>query len=89
MTRAFKNDVGNLANVHQSMFGSSKIETLMGYFYSKQKTYDLKIYRGVLFYECEEYDTKFEEELTSQFKTDIKHLTNSNPSARKSQKFAL
>ena len=33
-------------------------------------------------------DTKFEEELTCQFKIDIKHLTNFDPSTRKSQKFA-
>ena len=33
-------------------------------------------------------DTKFEEELT-QFKTDMKNLTNFDPSTRKSQKFAL
>ena len=35
MTCAFKNDMRNLANFHQSMFGSLKIGTLMGSFYSK------------------------------------------------------
>ena len=34
-------------------------------------------------------DAKFEEELTCQFKIDIRHLTNFEPSTRKSQKFAL
>ena len=34
-------------------------------------------------------DTKFEEELTCQFKIDMKNLTNSDPSTRKSQKFAF
>ena len=34
-------------------------------------------------------DTKFEEELTCQFKTDMRNLTNFDPSTRKSQKFAL
>ena len=34
-------------------------------------------------------DTKFEEELTCQFKIDMRNLTNFDPSTRKSQKFAL
>ena len=34
-------------------------------------------------------DTKFEQELTCQFKIDKRHLTNFDPSTRKSQKFAL
>ena len=34
-------------------------------------------------------DTKFEEKLTCQFKTDMRNLTNFNPSTPKSQKFAL
>ena len=34
-------------------------------------------------------DAKFEEELTSQFKIDIRYLTKFGPSTRKSQKFAL
>ena len=45
MTCAFKNDMRNLANFHQSMFGSLKIVTLM---------YELKIYRGVLRHDNEE-----------------------------------
>ena len=35
LTRAFKNDMKNLANSHQSMFESLKIGTLMGFFCSK------------------------------------------------------
>ena len=34
-------------------------------------------------------DAKFEEELTCQFKIDMRNLTNLEPSTRKSQKFAL
>ena len=45
MTCAFKNDIRNLANFHQSMFGSLKIVTLIGPFYPKWKMYELKIYR--------------------------------------------
>ena len=33
--------------------------------------------------------TKFEEELTSQFKIDMRNLTNFDPSTRKSQTFVL
>ena len=86
MTCAFKNDMRNLANFHQSMFESLKIGTLIGSFYPKQKIYELKIQRGVL---CHmNIDTKFEEELTCQFKIDMRNLTNFDPSTRKSQKFA-
>ena len=48
LTCAFKNDMRNLANFHQSMFESLKIGTLMGSFYPKQKMQELKIYKGVL-----------------------------------------
>ena len=34
-------------------------------------------------------DTKFAEELTCQFKIDLRNLTNFDPSTQKSQKFAL
>ena len=34
-------------------------------------------------------ETKFEEELTCQFKTDMRNLTNFDPNTQKSQKFAL
>ena len=54
MTCAFKNDMRNLANFHQSMFRSLNIGTLMGSFYSKQKMYELKTYRGVLSHDNEE-----------------------------------
>ena len=55
LTCAFKNDMRNLANFHQSMFGSLKIVTLMGSFYPKSKMYELKIYRGVLCHDNEEW----------------------------------
>ena len=34
-------------------------------------------------------DAKFDEELTCQFKIDMRNFTNFDPSTRKSQKFAL
>ena len=55
LTCAFKNDIRNLANFHQSIFGSLKIETLMGSFYPKQKLHELKIYRGDLCHDNEEW----------------------------------
>ena len=54
LTCAFKNDMTNLANFHQSMFESLKIGTLMGTFQAKQEIYELKIYRGVLCQDIEE-----------------------------------
>ena len=54
LTCAFKNDMRNLANFHQSMFESLKIGILMGSFYPKQKMYELKIYRGDFCYDSEE-----------------------------------
>ena len=54
LTHAFKNDMTNLANFHQSMFESLKIGTVMGSFYPKQKIYELKIYRGNLCHDNEE-----------------------------------
>ena len=54
LTCAFKNDMRNSANFHQSMFESLKIGTLMGSLYAKQKIYEFKIYRGVLCHDNEE-----------------------------------
>ena len=50
---AFKNDMRNLANFHQSTFESLKIGTLMRSFYPKQKLCELKIYRGVMCHDNE------------------------------------
>ena len=54
LTCAFKTDMRNLADFHQSTFESLRIGTLMGSFYPKQKMYELKIYRGVICYDNEE-----------------------------------
>ena len=48
LTCAFKKDMRNFANFHQSMFGSLKIGTFIGSFYPKKKMYELKIYWGVI-----------------------------------------
>ena len=47
-TCAFKNNMRNLAYFYQSTFESQKIGTLMGFFYPKQKMYEVRFYRGVL-----------------------------------------
>ena len=54
LTCAFKNDMRNLTNFHQILFGSVKIGTLMGSFHPKYKIYELKIYRGNLCHDNEE-----------------------------------
>ena len=86
LTCAFKNDIRNLANFNHCTFESLKIGTSMGSFDPQQKIYELKIYRGVMCHDMKS-DAKFEEELTSHFKIDMRNLTNFDPSTRKSQKF--
>ena len=54
LTGAFKNDMRNSANFHQSMLEGLKIGTLTGCFYPKQKIYEVKIYRGNLCHDNEE-----------------------------------
>ena len=51
---AFKNDMRNLANFYQSIFGTLKIGILTGSFYAKWKMYELSIYWGVLCHGSEE-----------------------------------
>ena len=46
-------------------------------------------FTGELFFMAMKNDAKFEEELTCQFKIDMRNLTTCDPSKQKSQKFAL
>ena len=46
-------------------------------------------FAGDLFVMTMKNDAKIEEELTCQFKIDMRNLTNFDPSTQKSQKFAL
>ena len=85
LTCAFKNEMRNFANFHQTMLESLKIGTLIGSFFPKWKIYELKICRGVMCHENEN-NAKFKEELTCQFKIDMRNLTNFDLSTRKSQK---
>ena len=88
LTCAFKNDMRNLANFHQSMFESLKIGSLMGSFIQSRNYTSLK-FTGEFCVMTMKNDTKFEQELTCQFKIDMRNLTYFDPSTRKSQKFAL
>ena len=53
--------------------------------------YELKTYRGVMCYELMKMknSVKFQKELTCYFKTDMRNLTNFDPSTQRSRKFAL
>ena len=84
---AFKNEMRNLVNFHQSMFGSLKIGILIWSFYSK-KCMSFN-FTEEFFVMTMENDTKFEEELGCKFKIDMRNLTKFGPSTRKSQKCAL
>ena len=61
----------------------------MGFFYPKQRMYELKIYRGIICHDNEKKNAKLEEELTCHFKIDMRTLMNFDLSTQKSQKFAL
>ena len=91
MTCAFKNDMSNVANFHQSMFGTLKIELWRGPFIQRGECMGLK-FTGKFCVMTKKNVAKFEEELTCQFKIDMRNLTNLTNfglSTQKSQKFAL
>ena len=54
LTCAFKNDMKNLADFHQSTFKSLKIWTFIGSLSPKWKMYELKIYRRFMCHDNEE-----------------------------------
>ena len=89
LTYQFKTDMKNLANFNPSTeifiraIETLKIETLMGSFYPKLKMYELKIYRGVM-HHGNDKGCKIEDQLTCQFKIDMRNLTNFDPSTQKS-----
>ena len=88
LTCAFKSDLKNLANFHQSMFESLKIGTWWDPFIQSRKCMCSK-FREEFCVKTLKNDAKFEEEFTCQFKIDMRNLTNFDRSTRKSQKFAL
>ena len=60
-----------------------------GSFYPKWKMYELKKFTGELCAMAIKNDAKCEEELTCQFKIDMRNLTNVEQSIQKYQKFGL
>ena len=60
----------------------------MGSFRAKYILFELKTTEELSFMKLK-MDTKFGEELTCRFKTDIRSLTNFDLSTRKSQKISL
>ena len=61
----------------------------MGFFSAKYILLELRKYRGVIFHETEDRDTKLGEESTCRLKIGIRNLTNFGLSTRKSQKLPL
>ena len=55
ITFGLENNIKNLADFNQSTRASRKIGTLMGFFCPKLKIFELKIYRGVMCHENEEW----------------------------------
>ena len=55
LTCGLENNMRNMTNFHQSIWKLGlKIETFMGYFYPKQKIYELKFHEEVMCYGNEE-----------------------------------
>ena len=79
---------GIIASFHQSTFEVYKFEVWWDPFIQSRKCMSLK-FTGEFCVMTMKNDTKFEQELTCQFKIDMRNLTFFDPSTRKSQKFAL
>ena len=77
----------NFALFHRA-HESVKIGTFTGIFIQSRKFMSLKLI-GELCIITMKNDTKFEEELTCQFKIDMRNLTNFDPITRKSVTFAF
>ena len=85
-TCGLENDMRNLANFHQSTRKSQNWD--FSTFIQSRKCMCLKFTEELCVMTMRN-DAKFEEELTCQFKIDIRNLTNFGPSTQKSQNFAL
>ena len=88
LTCGLWNNMRNLANFHQSTSKSENWDFNGGFFVQSWKYMRLKLTRE-LFVITMKNDTKTEEELTCEFKINMRNLTNFDPSTQKSQKFAL
>ena len=88
LTCGLWNNMRNLANFHQSTSKSENWDFNGVFFVQSWKYMRLKLARE-LFFITMKNDTKTEEELTCEFKINMRNLTNFDPSTQKSQKFAL
>ena len=88
LTCGLENNMRNLANIYQSTCKSSKLGHWWDSFVQSWKCMSLK-FTGELRVKTMNNDAKIEEELTCQFKTDMRNLMNFDPIIRKSQKCAL
>ena len=82
LTCAFKNDMRNFANFHQSTFEGLKIWTFIGSLIQNRKCMSLKFVEELCVMKLKN-DAKIEVNLTCQFKIEMRNLTNFNPSTRK------
>ena len=78
----------NLANFPQSPWKSQNWYFHWVLFLKSIKCMSLKLI-GEFRVMAMKSDTKFQKELTCQFKTDMRNLTNFDPNPQKSQEFAL
>ena len=85
-TFGLENDMKNLANFQKST-QVLKLGLLLGPFIQSKKCMSLK-FTVELCVMTIKNDAKFEEELTCQFKVDMRNLTNFELSTQKSQKLA-
>ena len=88
LTCTFKNDIRNLGNFHQNTGKSKKFGLWWDPFIQSKKCMSLKL-TGEFCVVPMKNEAKFEEELSCQFKIDVRNLTKFDPSTWKSQKFAL
>ena len=78
-------ELGKFSPEHKKV---SKLGLLLGPFIQSRKCMSLK-FTGELCVMTMKNDGKFEEELTCQFKIEMRKLTNFDPSTRKTQKITL
>ena len=88
LTCTSKNDMRNFANFHQSTFKSLKIWTFLGPFIKNRQCMSLQDTEELCVMKINN-DAKIEENLTCQFKIDMKNLMIFHLSTSKSKKFAL
>ena len=88
LTSTSKNGMRNLANFTRARLKVHKLRLLLGPFIQSRKFTSLKFTRELSVMTMKN-DAKFEEDLTCQFKIDMRNLMNFDPSTQKSQKFAL